>query len=123
MSQWSYFEHYQCYKLKKLKLMPSSSTGDLAYRHRIMLESYSVHEFVFSSCFALFCEFITLLTLFRPVDLSILINWQSKFPNSEVSGVNFHFYVVSNRNGVDPDQTSRFAASDLGLDCLPKSQG
>ena len=28
---------------------------------------------------------------------------------------------VSNANSVDPDQTPRFAASDLGLHCLPMS--
>ena len=33
----------------------------------------------------------------------------------------YRFFFVFNANSVDPDQTPRSAASDLGLDCLPMS--
>ena len=36
-----------------------------------------------------------MLTLFRPVDFSIFINWKSPCPNLRVSDVLFHFYFVS----------------------------
>ena len=44
-----------------------------------------------------------------------------------VSGVIIHFYFIFGKkilyaNIEDPDQTPRFAASDLGLHCLPLSQ-
>ena len=40
-----------------------------------------------------------------------------------MSGVILHFFSIFDKqaNMVDPDQTPRFAASDLGLQCLPRS--
>ena len=38
------------------------------------------------------------LNHFHPVDLSILINWMSPFPISEVSGVLFNFYLSFDKN-------------------------
>ena len=60
------------------------------------------------------------------VDPSILINWTRPFPILEMSGLRCHFYSIANRysclvNSENPDQTPRFAASDLGLHCLPMS--
>ena len=56
----------------------------------------------------------------------MLINWTSPFPVLGVSGVLFHLHSVFDRNSyeqsVDPDQTPRSAASDLGLHCLPMFQ-
>ena len=41
----------------------------------------------------------------------------------EVSGILFHFNLILNRHySVDPSQTLRPAASDLGLHFLPRSQ-
>ena len=71
-------------------------------------------------------SYTSCLTLICPVDLSILINWKSPFPNLGVSGVSFHFSSFSNRflltNSEDLYQTLHSAASDLGLHCLPVSQ-
>ena len=54
----------------------------------------------------------------------ILINWTSPFPILGLLGGIFHFYSNFKRNFLiansgEPDQTPRFAASDLVLHCLP----
>ena len=61
------------------------------------------------------------------VDPSIHINWTSPFPILGVPGVLFSFlfyfwlkFLLANNE--DPDQTLRYAASDLGLHCVPMSQ-
>ena len=61
------------------------------------------------------------------MDPSILIDRTSSFPLLGVSGELFHSYFIllhkfKLANSVDPDQTPRSAASDLGLHCLPRSQ-
>ena len=55
----------------------------------------------------------------------ILINWTSPFPIFGVLGGIFHFSSKKTlllANSGEPDQTSRFAASDLVFHCLPMSQ-
>ena len=58
------------------------------------------------------------------MDFPILINWTSPFFITGAPGVLFHlFYSIPYRySSEDPDQTPRFAASDLGLHCLPLSK-
>ena len=60
------------------------------------------------------------------MDLSILKILTNPFWILGVSGVIYHFYLILDRKSfkqtVDPDQTLRSAASDLGLDCLSMSQ-
>ena len=66
------------------------------------------------------------LTHLSRVDSSTLTLWAGPFP---VKGVSSKFLLlpwfteipVRNANSVDPDQTPRSAASDLGLHCLPMS--
>ena len=54
-----------------------------------------------------------------------IINWTSPFPILGLLGEIFHLYSNSNNTSVsnsgEPDQTPRFAASDLILHCLPMS--
>ena len=53
---------------------------------------------------------------------SILTDWMSPFPIEGVPDVLIHVYfIIMSANSVDPDQTSRSAASDLGPHCLPMS--
>ena len=66
------------------------------------------------------------LTLFCLVDYSIFIYWKSAFVILGVSVVLFLFLVHFSlkclwTNSVDPYQTLHSAASDLGLQCLPRS--
>ena len=56
------------------------------------------------------CIAIVILTLIRPVDISILIKWTSSFPILGLSDV---------LRGEDPEQTPR--SSDVGLHCLSRS--
>ena len=62
------------------------------------------------------------------MDLAILSIWMTLFRILGVSGVAYHFYLILDRkkilyaNSVDPDRTPHSAASDLGLQCLPRSQ-
>ena len=58
----------------------------------VIQKLYLYHWFSLES-FSLFS-----LTHMCQVDLSILINWTSQFPNLGVSGVLFYFYSISNRN-------------------------
>ena len=66
------------------------------------------------------------LTHLCRVDSSNSTLWTDTFP---ISGVSGWFLLLScfvgvaevNANSVDPDQTPRSAASDLGLYCLPMS--
>ena len=58
------------------------------------------------------------------MDSSALTLWTGPFPIEGVSGEFlllpcFIEITVINANSVDPDQTPRSAASDLGLHCLP----
>ena len=67
-----------------------------------------------------------LLTHLCRVDYSTLTLRTGQFPISGVSGCFLslsYFLEISelNANSVDPDQTLRSAASDLGLYCLPRS--
>ena len=70
---------------------------------------------------------ISVLTYVRRVDSSTLNFWTDSFQYKEClvsfSKVLPCFKAISvlNANSVDPDQTPRSAASDLGLHCLPMS--
>ena len=59
------------------------------------------------------------------VDYASLVYWTSPFSISGVFDVFCHFYFIEQKflkaNGVDPDQSPRFAASYLGLQCLRRS--
>ena len=60
------------------------------------------------------------------MDSSTSSLWTGSFPIEGVSGsfillLCFIEIPVVNANRVAPDQTQRFAASDLGLHCLPMS--
>ena len=64
---------------------------------------------------------ITVLTHFSPVNSSTTTLWTGLFL---FSGYFFHHYCVSSKflylmQSVDPDQTLHFAASVIGLRCLP----
>ena len=62
-----------------------------------------------------------------PNEFPRLINWTSPFPILGLSGGIFHLYSIFKKkklmlaNSGEPDQTSRIAASDLVLHCLPIS--
>ena len=55
------------------------------------------------------------LTILCLVDCSFLITWKSPFFIEGVSGVLFHFYLIFDKDIVDPDQTPH----SLILYCLP----
>ena len=60
------------------------------------------------------------------MDSSTLTLWTGPFPIEGLSGWFYDFHIFSenpilNANSVDPDQTPRSAAFDLGLHCLPMS--
>ena len=60
-----------------------------------------------------------------PSGLFTAAHWTGPFPIEGVSGyfltLPYLKKIVFNANSVDPDQTPRSAASDLGLHCLPMS--
>ena len=57
------------------------------------------------------------------MDSSTITLWTGSFPFKGVSGLFvLQKNLVFNANSVDPNQTPRFAASDLGLYCLQRSQ-
>ena len=67
-----------------------------------------------------------ILTHCSRVDFSTLIYWKSPFATKGVLGVIFLDLFGSRQklllaNSGDPDQTPHYAASDLGLHCLPKN--
>ena len=60
------------------------------------------------------------------MDIPILIIWMSPLSFLWASGVHFHFLFhfsmkFMSANRIAPDGTPRFAASHLGLFCLPMS--
>ena len=72
-----------------------------------------------------------MLTHLRRVDFSTTTVWIGLFPKAGCLFFYYYYYyvvffflleiTVVNANNVDPDQTPRSAASDLGLHCLPMS--
>ena len=55
-------------------------------------------------------------------DHSILANQMSSYVIYGGTGLLIYFSTESNATCADPDQTTHFAVSDLGLNCLPKRQ-
>ena len=67
---------------------------------------------------------VTLTLIYLVVNIPILKNWTSQFFILVLFVYLFHFYhilieISIQANSVDPDQTPRFAASDLCVHCLP----
>ena len=63
---------------------------------------------------------------FMPSKLFYLMTWDRSISNLRGVWLRFIFILISdvsvfNANSVDPDQTPRSVASDLGLNCLPMS--
>ena len=112
-----------CCEKNKLKLVPNNwlfhdqelNSGSTVWWTDMLP---TAQQWLFWSCMAV-------LTHICPVNLSILINWTSPFPDFGVSGVLFHFYSISNRNSCEQTvqtMVRQNASSDLGLHCLPRSE-
>ena len=87
---------------------------------------HNVRRCLFTRYGSLSCSCSKMLTHLCRMDSFTSSLWTDPFPKDEVSVyflilpgfVETHAY---NANSVDPDQTLRSAASDLGLQCLPMS--